>query len=65
MDIFNHCTAILYLNHKGLTLNEVKEDMMLTPGEDTPSYKAWWKARLPSWNVAGRLWNLSVKVSHH
>ena len=64
MENFSHCKVNLCLNHKGSTLKEVKEDMMLTPGEDTPSYKAWWKARLPSWNVAGRLWNLSGKVSH-
>ena len=49
MDNFSHCTVILYLNHKGSTLNEVKEDMMFTAGEDSPSYKSMvkrWIAKL-------------------
>ena len=38
---------------------------MFTAGEDISSYKAWWKGGLLSWNMAGRLWKLSGKVSHH
>ena len=48
MDNFSHCTVILYLNHKGSRLKEVKEDIMFTVGVDTPSYKAWWKGGLLS-----------------
>ena len=64
MDKFSNCTVILYLKRKGSVL-KVKEDMMFTAGEDIPSYKAWWKGGLLSWNVAGRLWKLPGKVSHH
>ena len=62
MDKFSHCTVILYHYHKGSTL---KEDMMFKAGEDIPSYKAWWKSGLLSWNVARKLRNLSGKASHH
>ena len=65
MDNFRYCTVILYFSHTGSALKEVKEDMMFTAGEDTPSYEAWWKDGLLSWNVAGRLWKLSRNVSHH
>ena len=64
MDNFCHCTVILYLNHKESTLKDVKEEMMFTAEEDTPSYKVWWKGRLLSWNVARRLWNLSGASNH-
>ena len=65
MDNFSHCTVILYLNHKGSILKEVKEHIIFTAEMDTPSYKAWWKSGLLRWNVTMRLRNLSGKASHH
>ena len=65
MDNFSYCSVILHLSHKGSTLKEVKEDMMVTAGEITTLYKAWWNGRLLSRNVTRRFWKLSWKSSHH
>ncbi|XP_041369556.1 protein GVQW3-like [Gigantopelta aegis] len=44
MDNIGHRAVIPYLSHKGLTPKEIHEDMVITVGEDAPSYsmvKTW------------------------
>ena len=38
MNNISHRAVIHYLGFKGLTLREIREDMVVTPGEDAPSY---------------------------
>ena len=38
MDNISHCAVIRYLGIKGLTLKEIHEDLVVTLGDNVPSY---------------------------